>query len=347
MILFSYEKIFSIKVLHGFYQSKLSPDLSFGPTKRTSVILGNYGLKFYGGVHGFDLLGETNGEGILKRPLPSSMVLTFIAELKNPYFINFSSLPMNAGSKIFRFSNGSLNQREIPGIEGQKLLLHEGGSVDNGSLISTCGDDYSFFLTATATRKIGEIVDDLTDTPVLKEEGTVAAGGNEFSFTLGGLPEGIYRLEVENNEQDRFYYLPGFIGSKAFAVIDVMVDTPGANKFVNSAGRISYTEYCIAFAARKAFWRYIVTNRNELPMPDPVIEQNSIPLVFQTDSATSFTSSEALELSERPVKNIRLLGDSGDPESVLIENLPNAGFEMIRPDPDDPSKVYSDIHIYI
>lgn len=347
MILFSYEKVISIKVLHGFYRDKLSPDLSFSPTERTSALMTNYGLKFYRGKHGFDLLGETSGDGILKKPLPSSLVLTFLAELHNPYFINFSSLPLDAGKKIYRFSNGSLNQQEPPGISGQKLMLHDGGSVGSGSLSPVSGDNYSFFLPATATQKTGEIVDDLTDTAVMKEKGTVSGGGNEFSFILNGLDEGVYRMEVDGSEHDRFYYLPGFTSRKAFAVLDIFVNTPGTNKFVNSAGRIFYREYCLYFAPRKTFWHYIISNRNELSMPDPVVEQASLPLMFNTNSVTSYTSSAPLELSETPVKNIRLLGDSGDPDSVLIDNLPNAGFEVIRPDPDDSSKVYSDIYIYI
>ncbi len=114
MILFNYKKLFSIEIMHAYYRSRYSDDLVFLPDTPSQSLLQGLGLRFREHTAGFSIFADTNQQNELKKNLPSTLKLTFLVFLKNPYFINFSAIRYNnEPQKAFYFNNRQVNKKDV------------------------------------------------------------------------------------------------------------------------------------------------------------------------------------------------------------------------------------------
>jgi hypothetical protein len=158
---------------------------------------------------------------------------------------------------------------------------------------------------------------------------------------------GRYKCQFDGLDLDAFYYGQGLLSRKIFGVVEVFSTATGDYKFYTNDNKPHPREYVIAIDNRKTLWRYHVYSRNGIPLPDPEIKQATIPWDFTRVSSSEFISATPMPLQEAPIKEIQLKSDKNDNGSIIIKDLPNPGSELIMPDPDDLTKVYSDINVYI
>lgn len=349
MQLFNYQKLIGIQVLHDFYTSLIASDFTWIPEQNTRRVLNSLGLKTKAKSSGIRIFAEVDAsDKLVKEQQTTSVKLVLFMRLDNPLFVNFSDLPFDLDhSKIFYFSNKSSNKREVFDMGRDSLLLNQGDHVTAFDLMKVVGKVYSFVLPGDDGAKTANLVSlDSGDTLISREEASVDNRYN-FNFQLDGLKAGRYKLEIDGLEKDRFYYADEFSLNRYFAVVEIFSDTDSDYAYFNPSDEITSKNYSIAFNRRSTFWRYKVVNRNSLDLSDPQIREEATPWDFTMAGGNVFTSNTPMPLKEAPITGIALKGDKNNNASVLIENLPNPDPGLIKPDPDNPTNVYSDIYIYL
>jgi len=348
MILFKYEKLFSVQALHNYYSSKACPDLIFEPTAECQQSLLNLNLKYKTGANGFTIFAETDEVGDLLKSFSGAKKLVFALRSNNPYFHNFSDLPLEQeAGEIYYFNNSTTNSLDVFSMGTARLLMHSGTEVSSSHLLKIFGDNYRFELSGTGAARTASLINLDQGTTVKTQEKEAVNNAYQYDFTLEGLVPGRYRLDVGGTEEDRFYYDPVLCRKKIIGLVEIFFSVPTSYRFYTGAGKPNYKEYCLAFQNRKTFWRYIVYNKNGTSLPDPIINQATNPWTFTDSGGGVFVSDSVIPLQESAITGISLLADSTDPSSVLLENLPNPDLTIIKPDLNNLSTIYSDVNVYI
>ena len=349
MQLFNYQKLIGIQVLNDFYTSLIATDFNWMPEQNTKRILNSLGMRMKADSSGIKLFAEVDPSGkLVKEQQTSPAKLVLFMRLNNPMFVNFSDLPFDLDqSKIFYFSNKANNKREVFDMGSHSLLLNQGDHVTASDLMKVVGRVYSFVLDGDDGVKTANLVSlDSGDTVISKDEDSVDNRYN-FNFQLDGLNAGRYKLEIDGLEKDQFYFTSEFSLNRYFAVVELYSDANANYAYFNPANELAAKDYKIIFKHRTTFWRYKVFNRNGLDLSDPEIKEADTPWEFSIGGDNVFTSNTPMPLKEAPIVGITLKGDKNDNASVLIDNLPNPNPSLIKPDPDNPTNVYSDIYIYL
>jgi hypothetical protein len=348
MLLFRYDKLFKIRVLHGYYSALVSKDLDFLPTLSCKSKLDGNGLKFRKDKDGLTVFASVEEDGKLTRSLGALDKLTFGIYLKNPSFMNFSDLPLDQQTgQVFYFNNKTVNKTEIFSTGSDSLLLHQGNYTAVDELVRLEKEVYKFSYTNTGTEKTGQLV--YTDTGLVVREKTVekVEGSFNFEFILSGLKAGRYHLDIGGTAEDSFYFPGDLKTGRLFGIVEVYATVPNDNKFFNSSGDVLFKEYTVAFNNRKTTWNYHIVNKNGATLTDPIVRELTNPWNFTKLSDDLYESDAMMPLLEEPIAGIEFLTDKNDAGSVLVQNLPNPGVELIKPDPSDITRIYSDIYVYI
>lgn len=369
MIQLKYTELFSVEFIHDFYSGGICGDLRAEPAAATRDQLKSLGWILRRENGRFTVLAEVSGADgndrpLLKRPLRKDVKLIFSLYLDQPNLPNFSELPLRTSpGERYYFSN--LNRR----VEAGRNLMTSPESappyVSAADLTPMKGAFYSYRHTAAAAERTGELSwpdsgEQLVQT--LKNND----GRFDFSFRLDQLPQGRCIFRVNNVEKDRFYAARELTGSGLFGIVEVMAGNavPNDYRFVVNNGRsVRFRRYSIVFARRTTFWRYILINKFGNDLTDPgVVRQNGAVLRFDEDTGAPsegaypagsrvFVSREPLALQQDKLLNINLRRNfnpsNAGSGSVLIEHLPNPSVAQLKPDPSDPSRIYSDIYVYV
>lgn len=349
MLLFNYKKMVSVQVLNDYYASLQSNDFGFVPEKESWRTIHRLGLKFNPTDYGFNLFAEVDETGKLQKDQSSVPVkMVFFMVLNNPSFVNFSDLPLVPDpTKIFYFSNRATNKREVFSVGSDSLLLNQNGQVSPSDLIKKTGDAYHFTLDGNDGNKVAEIVSLDSNEMVIAKELIPINEHYNASFNLNGLPAGQYQLKIGGTEVDRFYYAQQFTVGKYFAVVELFSSTDSDYAYFNGSNEVTSKGYSIVFNHRDTLWRYKVINRNEHDLPDPGIKENETPWDFTNSGGLVFVSNSPMPLKENPIQGIAFYNDKNDASSILINDLPNPGIALIKPEPANPATIYSDIYIYL
>ena len=349
MLLFNYKKMIGLQVLNSYYSALKSNDFSFIPEQTSYYTAARMGIKLKPAGSGFHLFAEVeNDEKLAKNYTGSPVKMAFFMKLNNPFFVNFTDLPLQQDpEKIYYFSNQAVNKRKVFGLEKDFLLLNQNEYTSASDLIKTTKSNYNYVLDGNTGSKTANLVALDNDQTVTSKESGPVDGHYNFSFQLSGLPAGRYRLEIDGGEVDRFYYAHELSATKYYAVVELFSQVGADYAYFGNDNKLNAKEYCIAFKHRTTRWRYKVINRNGLDMAAPQIRESETPWEFTDVGDNVFVSNQPIPLKEMPVKGITLYGDKDDGSSVLIADLPNPGIVMVKPDPGDPSTVYSDVYVYL
>jgi hypothetical protein len=311
--------------------------------------MGRFGLVFRESEYGFSVFADTTEDGLLKKSINGNIRFTFAGHLINSFFENFSDLPLERDpmQKYF-FSNRDFNQVDLFGSGETSLLLNRGEKVTKDDLMPL----------VTANRRYEETAPDggTVFSLILEPEGTVknsqtidpSDGLLSWQHDFRDLDSGIYRLEADGTEVDRFYFNREPSARSAWMILEIFTDVPAGNAFISGTNQINEKTYRIAFLNRSTYWRYKATNRNGHTLANPAIAIGSNTGLFSGSPDLVFTSLSPMELLEEPVKGIRFLKNASSSSSEILTNLPNPEVSQILPTGSGGSfTVYSDIYIYL
>lgn len=366
MRLFKYKEAFRVSVKHDYFKDGYSPSFSFAPSEYCQMLLKNHSLKFKPAPYGFSVFGEVSGledDEKLMQGFQEGVKFTFLMKLKNPFFLNFTDIPLQLDpQEIFYFNNlidyetnGELfliNKDEIPKISS------------NQSQTIICSEIYTYMHTGVESSKTGTVtfIDE-----GFEIEQTIENNNDEFhfQFNLGNFNPGRCEFSVDSISET--FYSGGEIYKQGgFGIIEIFANSsvPSNYRFVDSENTISTKEYIVPFTNRSTIWRYLIYDKSTNTLSNPQIDMTgtefrveSFPAVSYPDDYAlfRFTSAQpgsldtekALPLTEEPITDIELSGTINNTNKEIIEHLPNPDITLIKPDTEDNEKIYSDMIIYL
>ncbi|MCP4690087.1 MAG: hypothetical protein GY859_18690 [Desulfobacterales bacterium] len=123
---------------------------------------------------------------------------------------------------------------------------------------------------------------------------------------------------------------------KPHFIISITPD-PARGRMFDNQGRVVDNHYHLRFHARKTYWKYIITSRDEtrdLYLSDDKKETTFIetesPRLPGRKKIVSFITGEPIELSEKPCRCFKLSVRESGRDKKLINKIPVAGVSVIH-----------------
>ena len=316
---------------------------------------------------GFTVFGEVekvgNDEELIKG-FQEDMKFTFLMKLDDPYFFNFTDIPVKYEPHIIYYFN-NLSDHET----GGELLLIEKDEIPKASSqrskIPISSEVYTYTHQSADSSKTGTLT--FTDEGFSLVQTLPNNNKNEFpfQFDLGQFHPGRCGFTVDEIT-DTFYAANEIYNEGVFGIIEIFAkdSVPGNYQYVDVGNIVTTREYIIPFTNRSTVWRYFIYDKStntlnnlQIDMTGAEFRLESFPAVsFPDDYALfKFTSGEpgspemekALPIKEEPVTHIALSGNINGTGRDIIEHLPNPDVSLIKPDTVDHTKIYSDMILYL
>ncbi len=348
-ISFNYKTLFKLAIEHNFYADKPGEDLKIVLASESTGLFRKLDLitKEDAGEC-FFLYAPEKVEGLLNLIEKKELKLTYLLYTRNQYFSNFTDVSLENSSKIFYFSNNRVTK------DNETLLLHQGQCVGDKEryslkkeIVLLGGDKGSKFV----------FKNDFNQVVLVKE---VAPGGS-LAINNTHLPLGLYFLYENEALKDSFVLYTNVPILKPVGIIDISLTGSIKEELIDGIKSfdIPFYSYKVVFNSRSTFWKYLLISKYNTGLKNTVIDSGSGDLKFSGPqevklnngaSAIMFISDQPLPLKQRydyrfQLKNVKN-GSSGG--KVIMDKLPFASFEMIKPESrDEKSKIFSEIIIHI
>lgn len=366
MRLFKFKELFRVSIKNEYYKNGYSSDFTFMPTKNSIKLLKNHSLKFTTTPQGFALYGEVEQDGSdekLIRGFQEDTKLTFLMKLKNPYFINFTDIPIKTvPHEVFYINNLSNHETD------EELLLINKEEIpktsSNSTRISLSPEVYKYTYHGSGDDKTATVTF-IDDGFSINETVENDKGEYRFQFNIGRYNPGRCEFSMEG-ESENFYSASEIYRQGVFGIVEIFVKStvPANYRFVDGTNVVTPRAYAIPFTNRSTIWRYLVYDKLTNKLTKPQIEMSGTEFTLTTTPATkfpedytlfTFTSGEegapetekAFPIKEEPVMNITLSGGFNGSRKDIIYHMPNPDITVIKPDINDISKIYSDIILYV
>lgn len=296
-----YATLFRLETYHRFRfdsagnRVEHKPDLLFKPTPECRKYLRNYRLLVKPTDEGFHILGQVKDANTsppkLLIPIDEGVKFTFTISLLNPYFTNFSNLPIeDTREKLYRFTN----LQENVGID-LSLSKSAGGYVSGADLVPikpkrfTAEIDISPPVSQTQVLVKDRRNNVVIDKNVMLDMGTTSSKG-VYNTYLTAFEDGIY-IQTIDGVDDTFFSSDHCFTNSIFGVVEIFngSEPPDAYKFINSAGEITPVTYVIPFAARSCIWKYYLVQRiHTVQNPNSITITHESGLSFSPESIQDY-----------------------------------------------------------
>jgi hypothetical protein len=365
---FYYERLMQVFIRHTYYNATADacPDFDISPTPASATLMSDLGLLFRYEKTGFSVLYDVARADVLMDYLERQgdeaqqcwTRLSFTFTLNNPYFINFTDVPIdvNPNAQNFYFTN-----REARGVGG-RVVLNAGEGVAGGELLRVVPTQVALRVAGDVTEVL---VTDLSGEVVIRQPGCPPASPPEgrrdddapetcvVYLDFSALPEDKYFIEVVGGETGRRFPVLYTVPSPApLCFVDLFFTDPdGSDEGVypvtdlySPSRKVDTVSYELGFRARATIWNYFIVPQPQAESFEELrIETVSEPAVVFAGpcrvrlpngaDAYRFSSAEELLLQQQSVYRFRLLGRRGLMlnEGCLIETMPVASSRQVTP----------------
>jgi hypothetical protein len=371
-----------VAIHHSYYNAERSEctDFDISPTPATATLMRDLGLLYRYEGAGFSVLYDDTRAGALlnyvarqREPVTSPLAgqcwarLSFVLALNNPYFVNFTDIPIdvNPAEENFYFTN----RKAHPGDRGQ-VVLNPGGHVTGAELLNVVSTQVQIHL---ASEREAVLVRDISGAEVIRPSccppAPPAAGGDDKACVIyldfSPLPEGKYSIQVVEGadcEDARragkvvrawqvLYITPSPV---SLCFIDLLFTDPKGNgrgvypvlypDGPGQKGEVITVQYQLRFSARATYWNYLIVPQPQTEAFEELrIESVSEPTVefagpccvrlANGSRAYRFCSRQPLHLRQQSKYFFRLHGRHGlmTHEGVLVNRLPVASSRQVLP----------------
>ena len=284
MITIGYNILFTINVLHNYYDDKLSKDVAIVPTESCKKALKNSQMIFRPTANGGVILARIiDKDDTLQVPITKleKLKLTFYLKTTSAYFYNRTNLELNPTQVTYLFPNrrgyyfDSFNREEtnifkvtgFPKLNEEKKLKHL--SKTAGKEVSA--DDEVIFIPsifrvkfATPISTFNINIKGISDGSIdLTKTITEAQNFNEYEIELAkNLAPGLYKIGVNAETPQTVYISNQVFHDAPFGIIEIFHPSDeGKFDFLKTTGsKIQIKEdanYYIWFKNRKLKWKYV------------------------------------------------------------------------------------------
>jgi len=332
-------------------------DLQFSPCEESAHLAKRFGLILKEDKGAFVLLFEKDKANRLLAELKikENLKISFILKSGNPYFINFTEVPLEEENTIFYFSN----TKSI--IKENKQYLRETEKVSEQYPTKLCR---TVKITPEEKNKSIEIKD-VSGFTVYRS----IVGDNGLCVDNQCIPIGKYQLFIDEKLRDEFVLYSNIPVRKPVAVVDIFLTGKLKEQLIKAVKgqETSFIDYSINFAARKTYWRYFLVSKYNTGLATTTIkgfkhnlnketQQNvkfdgpeKVRLISGQD-AFQFVSEKPLEIKQRSDYTFQLKSTQQGVSNgkTILEKLPLASAEMIKPETSNKAlKVFSEIIVFI
>lgn len=289
---FYYRKLLTLNLTHGYYSGDgMTEDFTIKPTTATAEDLDANGLLFRNTDLGIIVFYRArNNSGSIDPVRPATGMkdgtrFTFLLQLDNPYFYNFTDLPMTKSPRNSVYLYNSAAGVKTP----------DGGNTYTESIAFPAVTEVEFkapvfahTYTLTGNPPIGVLRLSGPDGNVIEDVASDKNDNDEYVayFDLTRFPGGKYSLQRINDGTPEgsaveFYHDPEVNPGITFGVIEIVKDVSweeiqAHNSALNTNDGIRYD---VAFANREDQWVYqVVFKYTEIPadLADVVIEETFV-----------------------------------------------------------------------
>ncbi len=327
----SYQELFSIECLHGYFSDRLCTVLRLTPTPECASMLRRYQLLFRRTTAGGKVL-YTMQDGVDRLPLYDETVpFTFTLVSSDPLLDTYTDGAVESldapRNTVRYFSNREENVADI--FDQQRLLLHPAGQPFAQPALPVRPHVFTHTF-KQAVKGANLQVSDILRGQLVWESQTPEQPMQAWTIDLRAQPPGRYTLVVDGAAVLDFYLGEAPV-KKLWAVVEIFAGganqvqhIPEACQAIDAAGH-AYTPtrtFTIALDSARTFWRYYIFDREQGGAPDGEYEivdksrngtsagrdaANGIEFIRRDDPKTLdgrpvlvFQSKQALTLSQFP-----------------------------------------------
>lgn len=322
----SYRVLLSVVMRHAYFTDGRLCQLAAQPTPATAERLRRMGLLLKTLPDGFLVLASQPGV----RPLVEEPLL-FSLRVLDPYFVNYSDLPLLAGL-AHTYCLGP------PVADPPALRLHTGPVV--GAADQLLLQPLQFQQVVVPAAGTTAVLSRYPAGPVLWQQ-PVPAQATRVAIDVRLWGSGRYQLQV--GEETVLFYADDYLAAQrpwGLLAFDAAVLT--------TATPLAYT---LSFAARPTYWQYqLVARRAPLPTALAVEGDATINFteVLPTSGATTcFRASQSIALAQRYSRPpLQLTAAVGPRRQVLWPVLPQASPQALKPEQSNNTTLFlSDIFV--
>ena len=266
----TYQELFSIECLHGYFTDRLCRVLELSPTPECESMLRRYQLLFRRTAAGGKVLYPVQ-DGVDLLPLydetaPFSFNLVNTDPLFDTYTDGTVESAASARDTIRYFSNSEANIAEVFGQ--QRLLLHLAGQPFSQPALPVRPHGFTHTFASPVTSARLQIRDVLRRQPVWEAQ-TPEQPVPVWNIDLRALPTGRYVLTVDSAETSDSaaldFYLSDAPAANQWGLVEIFpggpnqaAHIPQACQAIDVAGQAHACVFTIALERRQTFWRYYV-----------------------------------------------------------------------------------------
>lgn len=334
----SYQELFSIECLHGYFTDRLCRVLELSPTPECESMLQRYQLLFRRTAAGGKVLYSVQ-DGVDRLPLydetaPFSFNLVNTDPLFDTYTDGTVERTASVRDTIRYFSNREENVADV--FDQQRLLLHPAGQpfAQPALPVRPQGFTHTFAQPVTAARL--KVLNVLRRQPVWEAQ-TPEQAVQAWNIDLHALPSGRYVLTTDDAETNDAaaldFYLSEAPAANQWGVIEIFpggpnqaAHIPQASQVIDAAGLPQARNFTIALARRQTFWRYYVFDPTR---PDSSEEDYKV--IGKSKRGSTADSAEATDIQfTRRDESVTLNGR----RAVVFESEQAVGLSQIPGDED-------------
>ncbi len=263
-----YSPLFSIECRHDYFSGGVCKPFSIRPTGDCLRLLERYQGLFRptpgGGTVAFATQDEVDFLALYAESAPFSFDLISA----DPLLFNYTDAEMAPGTRVlaeqvYYFNNlgDSLNE------EGGRHLLHPSGQALAAEPLPVRARRFKHRLEQPAGATGLSVVDTLAGDPVWRSAPLTPAA-HVVPIDLGSLPDGRYRLRVDERDAMAFY-LSDVSAAGRWGVVDIFPGGPAMagrvpdnQRVLDDAGHPLAKTFAIHLNNRSTLWRYYIVNPN-------------------------------------------------------------------------------------
>jgi hypothetical protein len=343
---FQFKPFITMAVQHEYYPMGENNEMYFLPTPRTASSLDKMAMMVRQENGVLKVLFDVSKSDLLTQRIMQSsdkeLKLSFMLFSKNPYFVNFTDIPVDLQGKTFYMSNKHLNAKE-------KGLLHETDFVTKEHLISINppglrygepeDNTFSYSIDSGNEKKISNI-----------QQG--------YQIDLSHLIDGHYQIFANDKDYASFVNLGAKTKRTPLGYIDLFLSGTIKSVILNALKKdeIPSMDYQIRFNSRSIFWRFNIVplHTKRLKSLRLNCQKGKPKMTFKDLGEFDYNDLRMHSfITEKPVKfrkefdyEIQLKKQEGDTGGkVLAKNLAYAPVDIIKP--INETDYMSEIYVYI
>lgn len=343
---FQFKPFIKMAAEHEYYAVGENNELYFLPTPRTAIVLDKMAMMIRVANGALNILFDTSKTELLHQRLlqitEKELKLSFLLFSRNPYFINYTNIPVQVQGKVFYCSNKHLKDKNSG-------YLHEADALDESQLVSASPE---YLKDNESDKNAYSYSLDQGDENIANE----ILPGHQINCNY--LTDGYYRLFANQKELSSFIHLGTKTKNSPIGFVDIFLGGAVKKRLLKAieVGDIPTFDYKIKFHARSVYWKYniVLLHAKRMKNLNVACTKGSSKLTFKNLGKSEYNDNRMFSfMSEKPVKyqkqyshEIQLKKQEGESSGkVLVKKLAFAPFDIIKP--LNETDYMSEIYVYI